>query len=103
MRLYKTIYKKERFNVRCVKNDYIRVAGRGYSLHINRSSVKQKVLRAIKFLLYIIAAILLFKLGQAMAFRERGYHAVGGEMFILFLPVLVPLIKQTIKDLKDIF
>lgn len=103
MKIYKTAYKKERINARCIENGDIRIAGRGYSLYINKQNIKRKMLCAIKFLLYIIATLIIFKLGQAAAYKSRGYHAVGGEIFILFLPILVPLIKRSIKDLKEIF
>ena len=48
------------------------------------------------------AGILLYKLGAAIALRERGYYAVGGEALALLLPVLYYVAAVMIRDIiKD--
>ena len=56
----------------------------------------------VKYLALTIAGILLFRAGQAIALIERGYAALGGEGFALFLPVFSFLISRTVQDIiKD--
>lgn len=40
-----------------------------------------------KYAALTLAGILLFRTEQAQALAERGYEALGGEVFALFLPV----------------
>ena len=52
------------------------------------------------FVLSAVAFILLHKLATV----ERGYNAIGGEMFMFLIPFFVwvaPEIKKSIKDIKD--
>lgn len=53
-----------------------------------------------------VAGIMLFRAGAAYAYAERGYRAVGGEVFALFLPALFYFISQAIStfatDMKKI-
>ena len=53
-----------------------------------------------------VAGILLFRAGAAVAYMERGYSAVGGEVFALFLPVFYYIISQVIgefaADMKNV-
>ena len=44
---------------------------------------------------------MLFRAGQAQAFIERGYEALGGEVFALFLPVLYWMVSRVIRDTLD--
>lgn len=54
----------------------------------------------------IVAGILLFRAGAAYAYAERGYRALGGEVFALFIPALYYFISQAIStfitDMKNI-
>ena len=52
------------------------------------------------FVLSEVAFILLHKLATI----ERGYNAIGGEMFMFLIPFFVwvaPEIKKSIKEIKD--
>ena len=52
------------------------------------------------FVLSVVAFILLHKLATI----ERGYNAIGGEMFMFLIPFFVwvaPEIKKSIKEIKD--
>lgn len=42
----------------------------------------------VKYAALTLIGFLLFQAGQAHALAERGYEALGGEAFALFLPVL---------------
>lgn len=53
------------------------------------------------YILLTIAGIILFRIGSDIAYAERGYKAIGGEMFALFLPVYYLAISSTIKDIKE--
>ena len=53
------------------------------------------------FVLSAVAFILLHKLATV----ERGYNAIGGEMFMFLIPFFVwvaPEIKKSIKEIKDV-
>jgi hypothetical protein len=52
------------------------------------------------FVLSVLAFIVLHKLATI----ERGYNAIGGEMFMFLIPLFVwiaPKIKKSIKEIKD--
>lgn len=52
-----------------------------------------------KYAALTVAGILFFQAGAAVAYAERGYRAVGGEAFALFLPVFYYIISHTIGDI----
>ncbi len=55
-----------------------------------------------KYAALTLAGILLFRAGQARALIDRGYEALGGEVFALFLPAFYYLISRTVRDtIKD--
>ncbi|MCI8479114.1 MAG: hypothetical protein HFE97_12410 [Oscillospiraceae bacterium] len=62
-----------------------------------RTIVKYVILTACGILLYVLAA--------KYAFTERGYFAIGGEGFLLLLPVIYgvtgTVIRDWIRDIKD--
>lgn len=62
---------------------------------------------AAKYIFLTAAGIVLFKIGSAYAYAERGYSAVGGEYFLLMLPLFYAMIANTAKsiwhEVKDIF
>lgn len=51
-----------------------------------------------KYAALTILGILLFRAGQARALAERGYEALGGEVFALFLPVLYWMVERVVGD-----
>ena len=58
---------------------------------------------ALKYAGLAIAGIILFRIGAAVAYAQRGYKAIGGEVFALFLPFFYWIISDTVKDMLDIF
>lgn len=51
-----------------------------------------------KYAALTVAGILLFRAGAANAYAQRGYFAVGGEVFALLLPVFYFVISATVRD-----
>ncbi len=58
---------------------------------------------ALKYAGLTIAGIVLFRIGAAEAYAQRGYKAIGGEVFALFLPFFYWIVSDTVKDMLDIF
>lgn len=54
-----------------------------------------------KYAAMTLVGFLLFRAGQARALVERGYEALGGEVFALFLPVLYWMVTRVIRDTLD--
>ena len=52
----------------------------------------------VKYAALTIAGIMLFREGAARALAYRGYFAVGGEVFALFLPVFFYVASVTVRD-----
>lgn len=70
--------------------------GAGQARTRRRTSRRAKVSRAT-IALYAsltVAGIMLFRAGAAVAYAERGYNAVGGEVFALFLPAFYYIISK---------
>lgn len=63
-----------------------------------RTFDRAQLLTAAKYAALTVAGILLFRAGQASALAERGYAAIGCEVFALFLPVMYYLISRTVRD-----
>ena len=51
-----------------------------------------------KYAALTVAGVLLFRAGAAYALTERGYKAIGGEVFALFLPVFYYCYAGTTKN-----
>lgn len=51
------------------------------------------------YALLTMAGGLLYKVGAALALRQRGYFAVGGEVVALLLPVLYYAMSTTVRDI----
>lgn len=51
-----------------------------------------------KYVFLLAVGIVLFKQANAYAYAQRGYEAIGGEVFFLLLPLLWYLITTTIRD-----
>ena len=60
------------------------------------------VARVAKYTVLTVAGFLLFRAGQAHALAERGYEALGGEVFALFLPVFCWMVPRIIRDILDL-
>lgn len=56
---------------------------------------------AAKYAALTLVGVLLFRAGQAHALAERGYEALGGEVFALFLPVLYWMVARVVRDTLD--
>lgn len=54
-----------------------------------------------KYAALTVAGILLFRAGAAYAFGCRGYAAVGGEIFALFLPAIYYAVSTTVRDVIE--
>lgn len=52
----------------------------------------------MKYLLLSLLGILLYRIAAEWTLQARGYFAVGGEAFLLFLPVFYYIISESIKD-----
>ena len=68
-----------------------------------RKSGQRKARRAFwlnvaKYAALTVAGILLFRAGAAYALTERGYKAIGGEVFALFLPVFFYIASVAVRD-----
>lgn len=77
----------------------VRIGRRFYEIDTERA--RQAGRRIGKALFYIALAgigVALFRWGHDYATRERGYNAIGGEMFFLLLPLLWWVFSQCIKD-----
>lgn len=48
-----------------------------------------------------VTGVLLFRAGAAYAYDQRGYFAVGGEVFALFLPAIYYIISVIVRDLLE--
>lgn len=67
-----------------------------------KSKMNKKRKAYVKYGILTIAGAGLYKVLSAMAFADRGYQAIGGEVFALFLPVIWLLIETAIKDFNQI-
>ena len=56
----------------------------------------------VKYAVLILAGILIFRAGQTHALAERGYEALGGEVFALLLPGLSWMVSRIIRDTLDL-
>lgn len=53
----------------------------------------------IKYGFLTLAGIWLYRCGAAYAFQQRGYFAVGGEVFALFLPFFYWFLSRVIRGI----
>ena len=63
-----------------------------------RTLDRARIRAVVKYVVLTAAGILLFKAGQASALIDRGYEALGGEVFALLLPAFYYLISRTVRD-----
>lgn len=59
------------------------------------------VTAVVKYMTLTLTGVLLFRAGQAHALAERGYEALGGEVFALFLPGFYWMVSRVIRDALD--
>lgn len=60
--------------------------------------VRVNVWTIAKYAVLTLAGIILFRAGAAYGLQERGYSAVGGEVFALLLPVIWYTAERTARD-----
>lgn len=60
-----------------------------------------------KYLISIILAVIgfagllgIYGIAHILATAERGYEAVGGELFVLVIPFYIYAIRKTVKDMR---
>lgn len=54
----------------------------------------------VKYVVLTVCGIILFHAGSVLAYAERGYKALGGEMFLLLLPLFYYLVSTMYHDVK---
>lgn len=52
----------------------------------------------LKYIMLVLASLVLYGFAAEYALRERGYSAVGGEAVVLFLPLFYYLVSESIKE-----
>lgn len=62
---------------------------------------KAYVRPVLKYLALTLLGFMLFMMAAKQARIDRGYSAIGGEVFFLFLPVFYYLISKTVRDWLD--
>lgn len=60
------------------------------------------VAAVVKYAALTLAGVMLFRAGQAHALAERGYEAIGGEVFALFLPLFYWMVSRTVRDILSV-
>lgn len=53
---------------------------------------------AVKYIALTLLGVVLYKCGAAIALSERGYFAIGGEVFMLFLPLFCWVFSRLMRD-----
>ena len=59
----------------------------------------------IKWVVVLLASVMFYKVCHYVATFDRGYEAIGGEIFMFLIPYFVwvaPEIKKSIKEFKDV-
>ena len=51
----------------------------------------------------LVATCIMFRIGQALAFAERGYIAYGGEYLLLLLPLFWKIGKTAVNDFCEMW
>ena len=60
--------------------------------------------KCIKWFCVLTISVIAFVVTHKIATSDRGYNALGGEVFMLMIPFFVwaaPEIKKSIKEIKD--
>lgn len=67
-------------------------------LEKRRSTVKT----IVKYVVLFVCGIVLFHVGSVLGYADRGYKALGGEIFFLFLPLFYYSLSAMYRDVKKI-
>jgi len=51
--------------------------------------------------IFTVFFILITPLMFNLADLERGYNAIGGELFVPFIPLMTLAVKESIKDMRE--
>ena len=65
---------------------------------------KKNLMFIIKWSVVLLASVMFYKVCHYIATLDRGYKAIGGEIFMFLIPFFVwvaPEIKKSIKEIKD--
>lgn len=62
-------------------------------------SKRRKRPNIIKWFLLISIGIVLFMAGSRQAYHYRGYEAIGGEIFLLAIPLIYKAMEDMVRDL----
>lgn len=55
----------------------------------------------LKWTILVLLGIVLYIAGSRQAFHQRGYEAIGGEIFLLVLPAAFLAIEQMLKEIIE--
>lgn len=77
----------------------IKTARRGAGQARTRQRVSRRAKTIALYVCLTVGGILLFRAGAAYALQQRGYIAVGGEVFALLLPLIYYAISSTVRDI----
>ena len=70
-----------------------------------KKAEKIKIIKkCIKWIFVFAISVITFVVTHKIATSDRGYNALGGEVFMLMIPFFVwiaPEIKKSIKEIKD--
>lgn len=70
-------------------------------MKLRRSYRKRHSEGLLKWTILVLLGILLFIAGSRQAFHQRGYEAIGGEIFLLALPAAYLAIEQMAKEIIE--
>lgn len=84
----------------CIAVRVVMAHGTGSSVkYFDPDNLQENFKAIVKYAALTIAGIMLFREGAARALAYRGYFAVGGEVFALFLPIFYYCLSRTVRDL----
>lgn len=63
-----------------------------------RRAVRRGLLVVLFWVAVVAGTMGLYAAARDYALAERGYQAIGGEVFVLFLPVIVYAVGRTVAD-----
>lgn len=66
---------------------------------------KKNLKFVIKWSVVLLASVMFYKVCHYIVTLDRGYEAIGGEIFMLMIPFFVwiaPEIKKSIKEIKNV-
>ena len=63
--------------------------------------LKKYIVKAALWLLAIIALVAIYQVLHIIATAERGYKAIGGEIFVFIIPFIIYGFKDTLRGIKE--